>query len=171
MLLPLFRRPEPAMTGPEHPPVAAASLLPVSPGPAHVEAPAAPAPPPATPASGSRSPIAAELRIAESLDEFQALVRRHQVDRIYLDLLELSPAAGADAFCVILSASKGGTDILARLNWLPEKHRAATDAQTFRNVLRSRFLFLGYSVSDGLASARLARHLPPDDHTPAAKSA
>lgn len=33
---------------------------------------------------------------------------------------------------------------------------------SYLDVLRSRFLFLGYSTSDGLASARLADSLPRD---------
>lgn len=134
------------------------------PGPGRAMPETVPHPTPPAPPAGSRPPFTAELRLAESLDEFQALIRRHQADRIYLDVLECSqpdPGPAVAPFCVLLSASKGGTDILARLPWQAGKNGGAVpDVQTFRNVLRSRFLFLGYSVSDGLASARLARHLP-----------
>lgn len=150
MLLPsLFRRSTPGVTGSEHPAASGVGLF------AMMAAPAQP---------GSNSPLG-ELRLAESLDEFHALVRRHQIDRIYLDLLDLARGTGGTgtpACHVILSASKGGVDLLARLPGPNEKsaHGApSVDPVTYRNVLRSRFLFLGYSVSEGLASARLARHL------------
>lgn len=123
--------------------------------------------------SGSSSPLrtANKTCIAESLEEFHNLVRKFHVDRIYLDLLEVPSSDVEPArrrYCVLLSASKSGTDVLARLAFMQDKHpdgTSAGDAQTYLNVLRSRFLFLGYSTSDGLASARLARELP---ETPAA---
>lgn len=164
--LPSFlRRSLPGMAGPEHPSASSLQLFSVVPP---TGAP--------KPTASSRSPLG-ELRTAESLDEFHALVRRYQVDRIYLDLLDLPRTGGGarSASChVILSASKGRVDLLARLLWPNEKGSASpVDSVTYRNVLRSRFLFLGYSVSEGLASARLARHLqgPSHDDGPAAKTA
>lgn len=164
--LPSFlRRSVTGMAGREHPSASSLQLFSV--------VPPAGAP---KPVSSPRSPLG-ELHTAGSLDEFHTLVRRHQVDRIYLDLLDL-PAAGRvpdGATChVILSASKGGVDLLARLPWPNDKGSASpVDPVTYRNVLRSRFLFLGYSVSEGLASARLSRHLqgPSHDDTPKAKTA
>ncbi|HYC72256.1 MAG TPA: hypothetical protein VEB66_13665 [Opitutaceae bacterium] len=164
--LPSFlRRSTPGVTGSEHPSASSLQMFSVVAGPVA----------PATAAGNSRPPLG-DLRLAESLDEFHALVRRHQVDRVYVDLLDLSVADGMAACHVILSASKGGVDLLARLPWPGDKTAsgvAPVDPVTYRNVLRSRFLFLGYSVSDGLASARLARHLEHPSHQagPAAKTA
>lgn len=161
--LSFLRRSTSAMAGPEHPAISPMPLLPV--GGAGRPATGA-ALEPARPLLPSTPPpaLTAEIRFAESLDEFQALVRRHQADRIYLDVLDWGrPVHGpaSASYCVILSASKGAADILALLPWQAEKNGGSVpDVLTYRNVLRSRFLFLGYSVSDGLASARLARHLP-----------
>lgn len=167
LLLPSFlRRSTPGVTGSEHPDAPGLKLFSVVSGAGTGAKPA-----------GVSRPQLSELRVAESLEEFHALVRRHQVDRIYLDLLEVPKSRrspSSPACHVILSASKGGADILARLPWPNDKGSTSpVDPVTYRNALRSRFLFLGYSVSEGLASARLARHLegPSHDDGPAARTA
>jgi hypothetical protein len=113
--------------------------------------------------TGSRSPAGGEINIATNLDEFQKLLRQHQVDRVYLDLLQCSPQAGGEPqLQVVMSASRGGHDLVACLPWNrlgASNSTPPSEMDTYRNVLRSRFLFLGYAVSDGLASVRLAHHL------------
>jgi len=113
--------------------------------------------------TGSRSPAGGEISIAANLEEFQKLLRRHQVDRVYLDLLQCTTAANAEPqLQVVLSASRGGHDLVACLPWNRLGAPGSTppsEIDTYKNVLRSRFLFLGYAVSDGLASVRLAHHL------------
>ena len=112
---------------------------------------------------GSRSPAGGEISVAANLDEFQKLLRQHQVDRVYLDLLQCaSPGSAGPQLQVVLSASRGGHDLVACLPWNRLGAPGSTppsEMDTYRNVLRSRFLFLGYAVSDGLASVRLAHHL------------
>jgi hypothetical protein len=168
--LSIFKRTPPPVSGDGRALSAGMTVVPAVPGAektrAHDDAPMPPA------------PGAGEVHTTESLDQFHTLVRQHRADRIYLDLLELTPdpARPQNAnYCVLLSASRRGTDILARLTYKGEKDagRASSRkaAQTYLDVLRSRFLFLGYATSDGLASARLARELPappPAGGSPAA---
>ncbi len=167
--LSIFKRTSPVLSGPGQALSAGMKVLPSAPATDKSSVSA----PPSTTADGSVPPApgAGELHITESLDHFHTLVRRHRADRIYLDLLELAPAgspAEKPGYCVLLSASRSGTDMLARLTYRGEKDAGRANshkaAQTYLNVLRSRFLFLGYSTSDGLASARLARDLlsPPE---------
>lgn len=113
--------------------------------------------------TGSRSPAGGEISIAANLEEFQKLLRQHQIDRVYLDLLQCAPLApDKPQLQVVLSASRGGHDLVACLPWNRLGAPGSTppsEMETYRSVLRSRFLFLGYAVSDGLASVRLAHHL------------
>jgi hypothetical protein len=166
--LPIFKRSSPAMPGSEQTLSGEMSLFPALPVAARLSS-AAPMPVHAT---GPAAPLpgAGELHITGSLDRFHTLVRQYRADRVYLDLLELTSndADQQDAsYYVLLSASRHGTDILARLTYQGERGtgraHSLKSAQTYLNVLRSRFLFLGYATSDGLASARLARELqsPP----------
>jgi hypothetical protein len=163
--LSMFKRTSPAMSGVEHSEPAELHLFP--PFPVAQDARPAVTPAPSKPHSTPPAAGSNEVCLAETLEQFQALVRRHHVDRIYLDLLEFSSANGAQhggaRYCVLLSASRGGADILARLVYNGDRsatHQSGqAEAQTYLNVLRSRFLFLGYSTSDGLASARLAREI------------
>ncbi len=172
--LPIFKRTPPTLSGPEQALPGGMGLFPTLPLAAKVSS-TAPMP---APLSNSAAPMpgTGELHITESLDQFHTLVRQHRGDRVYLDLLELTPDDSepqSASYYVLLSASRQGTDILARLTYQGEKGAGRANslkaAQTYLNVLRSRFLFLGYAVSDGLASARLARELqtPPAQNSPA----
>lgn len=103
----------------------------------------------------------------ESLDQFQQLLRRFRLQRVHLDLLEIAPAdqrAGQATFTVVLSATKGDAAAVALLPFLggkgPEHPATEREARSYLDVLQSRFLFLGYATSVGLALPNLANALP-----------
>ncbi len=169
--LPIFKRSSPTMSGPKQALSGGISLFPAMPAAAKLSSTAPMPTPQGNPVAPA--PGTGELHITESLDRFHTLVRQFRADRVYLDLLELTPDDAerqSASYYVLLSASRHGTDMLARLTYQGEKDAGRANSlkavQTYLNVLRSRFLFLGYAISDGLASARLAREL----QTPPAQS-
>jgi hypothetical protein len=158
-----FRRNEPPQPGTGHPGDAAAtSPGSRAPGRAPSSSPGLAGGPRA---GGTFSPLPKQVERAVSLEDFHRLVRQHQADRIYLDVLDHPPDPDTGelaALHVVLSALRSHVCILATLPIPADQGGGSTDPEnaiSYLGVLRSRFLFLCYATCPGLASVRLAREL------------